>query len=109
MSTSLGWCGLRTAEELGEPGRSLIAAAGFSNRLEAASARPSRGMIVRSRTAAVCTGSTWDRANAAGFLPRVKIVGLERFEGRGWLDLWANSSTVLGTVEISVITTGAGP
>lgn len=34
---------------------------------------------------------------------RVKTVGVDSFEGRGWLDWWANASTLPGSVEISVI------
>lgn len=28
---------------------------------------------------------------------------MERFEGRCWLDWWANSSTLLGSVEVAVV------
>ncbi|PSK56231.1 hypothetical protein B0E53_07047 [Micromonospora sp. MH33] len=27
---------------------------------------------------------------------------MDRFEGRCWLDLWANSSTLLGSVEVAI-------
>ncbi|RKN35730.1 hypothetical protein [Micromonospora musae] len=35
---------------------------------------------------------------------------MDRFEGRCWLDWWANSSTLLGSIEVSVViaTAGAG-
>ena len=36
------------------------------------------------------------------------MVGVERFEGHGWLDWWANSSTLLGRVEVSLIITATG-
>jgi hypothetical protein len=31
------------------------------------------------------------------------MIGVDGYEGRGWLDWWANSSTVLGSVEIAVV------
>ncbi|MEU3456728.1 hypothetical protein ABZ671_24465 [Micromonospora sp. NPDC006766] len=33
---------------------------------------------------------------------------MDRFEGRCWLDWWANSSTLLGSVEVAVVITVAG-
>jgi hypothetical protein len=33
---------------------------------------------------------------------------MDRFEGRCWLDWWANSSTLLGSVEIAVVVTASG-
>jgi len=38
----------------------------------------------------------------------VRIVGVERFEGRGWLEWWANSSTMLASVEIAMVVTVDG-
>jgi hypothetical protein len=38
----------------------------------------------------------------------VRIIGVERFEGRCWLDWWAHSSTLLGSVEIAVVVAAAG-
>ncbi|MEV0733634.1 hypothetical protein [Polymorphospora sp. NPDC050346] len=32
---------------------------------------------------------------------------MDRFEGRCWLDWWANSSTVLGSVEVHVVIAAA--
>ncbi|WP_245718760.1 hypothetical protein [Micromonospora rhizosphaerae] len=32
---------------------------------------------------------------------------MDRFEGRCWLDWWANSSTLLGSVEVAVVITAA--
>jgi hypothetical protein len=31
--------------------------------------------------------------------------GMDRFEGRCWLDWWANSSTLLGSVEVAIVIT----
>jgi hypothetical protein len=36
------------------------------------------------------------------------MVTMDRFEGRCWLEWWANSSTVLGTVEVTVVITTSG-
>ena len=33
---------------------------------------------------------------------------MDRFEGRCWLDWWANSSTLLGSVEVAVVITTNG-
>jgi hypothetical protein len=33
---------------------------------------------------------------------------MDRFEGRCWLDCWANSSTLLGTAEIAVVIAATG-
>ena len=33
---------------------------------------------------------------------------MDRFEGRCWLDWWANSSTLLGSVEIAVVIAATG-
>jgi hypothetical protein len=37
-----------------------------------------------------------------------KMVCMSRFEGRCWLDWWANSSTLLGSAEIAVVITATG-
>ena len=36
------------------------------------------------------------------------MVRMDRFEGRCWLDWWANSSTLLGSAEIAVVITATG-
>ncbi|MER7276657.1 hypothetical protein ABT369_19660 [Dactylosporangium sp. NPDC000244] len=33
---------------------------------------------------------------------------METFEGRAWLEWWANSSTLLGSVEVAVVITTSG-
>jgi hypothetical protein len=37
------------------------------------------------------------------------MVAMDRFEGRCWLDWQANSSTIFGGFEVSVVITPAGP
>lgn len=32
---------------------------------------------------------------------------MDRFEGRCWLDWWANSSTLLGSIEVAVVVTAS--
>jgi hypothetical protein len=36
------------------------------------------------------------------------MIDVERYEGRAWLDWWANSSTLLGSVGITVIIAATG-
>ncbi len=38
---------------------------------------------------------------------QVKIINMDQYEGRGWLDWWANSSTLLGSAEVTVVITAS--
>ncbi|GAA0236758.1 hypothetical protein [Cryptosporangium japonicum] len=35
------------------------------------------------------------------------IIDMDRYEGRCWLDWWANSSTLLGSAEVTVVITAS--
>ena len=38
---------------------------------------------------------------------QVKIINMDQYEGRGRLDWWANSSTLLGSAEVTVVITAS--
>lgn len=46
-----------------------------------------------------------DRLVTGRTLTARKVTAVDRFEARCWLDWWANSSTLLGSVEVAVMVT----